>query len=128
MEQSSKQCFDHLCTTTAAAPATTTMTTTTRRIFQIYLSAIHDITRTFTHIQKKLLVEGDSHIEAVRKGRKYFTNSTSYRNIRLLCVKLFKLQNKFCKKYKLYLLSFLNNLISVRVPYLMIIFHERFSK
>ena len=39
--------------------------------------------------RKKLLVEGDTHIEAVRKGQKYFTNSTSYRNIKLRCVKLF---------------------------------------
>ena len=30
---------------------------------------------------KKLLVEGDTHIEAVGKGQKYFTNSTSYRKI-----------------------------------------------
>ena len=54
--------------------------------------------------RKKLLVEGDTHTEAVRKGQKYFPNSTSYRNIKLLCAKLF-----FCKKYELYLLSFLNN-------------------
>ena len=66
----------HLCTTTTAAAATTT-----KRIFLIYLRAIHNITRTFTHIQKKLLLEGDTHIEAVRKGQKYFTNSTSYRKI-----------------------------------------------
>ena len=30
---------------------------------------------------KKLLVEGDTHIEAVGKGQKYFRNSTSYRKI-----------------------------------------------
>ena len=59
----------HLCITTTAAAAITTT-----RIFQIYLSAIHEITLTFTHIQKKLLVEGDTHFEAVRKGQKYFTN------------------------------------------------------
>ena len=40
---------------------------------------------------------------------------------------LFKLQNKF-DKYKLYLLFFVNNLLSVCVPHLMIMFHERFSK
>ena len=28
-----------------------------------------------------LLLEGDTHIEAVGKGQKYFTNSTSYRKI-----------------------------------------------
>ena len=59
----------HLCTTTTAAAAFTT-----RRIFQFYLSAIHEITRAFTHMQKKPLVEGDTHFEVVRKGQKYFTN------------------------------------------------------
>ena len=58
---------------------------------------------------EKLLLEEETHIEARRKRQKYFTNSTSYRKIQLLCVKLFKLQNKFGQKYKLYLLSFLNN-------------------
>ena len=69
MEQSSKQPFISVQTTTEAAATTTT------RVFLIYLRAIHDIAR------KKLLVEGDTHIEAVRKGQKYFTNSTSYRKI-----------------------------------------------
>ena len=54
----------HLCTTTTAAAATTT-----KRIFLIYLRAIHNITRTLTHIQKKLLLEGDTHIEAWEKDK-----------------------------------------------------------
>ena len=59
----------HRTTKTAAAATTTT------RTFLIYLPVIHDITR------KKLLVEGDTHIEAMRKGQKYFANSTSYGKI-----------------------------------------------
>ena len=38
----------HLCTTTTVAAATTT-----KIIFLIYLCAIHNITRTLTHKQKK---------------------------------------------------------------------------
>ena len=67
----------HLRTTKTTAAAATT----TKRIFLIYLRAIHNITRTFTHIQKKRPLKGGTHIEAVREGQKHFTNSTSCRKI-----------------------------------------------
>ena len=89
----------HLCTTTTAAAATTT-----KRIFLIYLRAIHNITQTFTHIQKKLLLEGNTHIEAVRKEKNILQTVLAIIKYNLLCVKLFKLQNKFGQKYKLHLL------------------------
>ena len=89
----------HLRTTTTAAA----LTTTTKKSFLIYLRAIHNITR-LTHIQKKLLLEGNTHLEAVRKDKNILQTVPAIVKCNLLCVKLFKLQNKFGQKYKLHLL------------------------
>ena len=116
----------HLCTTTTAAAAATT---TTKNLSDLLTRDSQYYTGFHPDTGKKLLLKGDTCIETVREGQKYFTNITSYRKIWLLCVKLSKLQNKFGQKYKLYLLiSFLNNLISFFVLCLMIISHERSSK
>ena len=65
MEQSRKQCFISVQQQQQQLQQQQQQESFKFILFMI----IHDITRTFTHIQKKLLVEGDTHIEAVRKGK-----------------------------------------------------------
>ena len=70
----------HLCTTTTTTNSSSCKNNN-RNLSDLLTRDSQYYTDFHPDTEKKLLLKGDTYIEAVREGQKYFTNSTSYRKI-----------------------------------------------
>ena len=68
----------HLCTTTTAAAS---CNNNNKNLSDLLTRDSQYYTDFHLDTGKKLLLKGDTYIETVREGQKYFTNITSYRKI-----------------------------------------------